>query len=332
MSSGTVALPPLLLGGFTAVLKDSTGPEALEIIGQEFARPDTLVPVEIAAWAPGSEEDRLYADVCHLDVTKDFTRSRAEDFIAEATAKGTKVVALGYYGNPLDPDPSISGPAITQIKNVITAVSLFNECGQDTVYSGFIGGDSSLDADDNIPGFRKVWGDDLIPFLKDHNAKMGAEPCQMDFGPAQGKRGINFFNCPRVFDIVFNEADCEALGLTPDPAHAAREGQDPAYVLKKYAGRVYHLHLKDARVDQDRLDHNGRKGYSLDYHTPVLPGYGAVNFAEYIRTARQLGIRRGVVEVEDRRWEKGTLFATNTEAARDAFRVSNNYLKMLCYV
>ena len=87
------------LGFVTAILPDCDFPEVLQIasaIGYDC--------VEVMCWPVGKAE-RRYAGVTHLDVTsfgeREVTRTQ------ELSAKyGVQISSLGYYPNPLCPDPT----------------------------------------------------------------------------------------------------------------------------------------------------------------------------------------------------------------------------------
>jgi sugar phosphate isomerase/epimerase len=78
---------------------------------------------------------------------------------------------------------------------------------------------------------------------------------------------------------------------------------DPALFLEDFADRIYHVHVKDAKL---RLD--GRRsilGSHLDFGDPrrgwdfVSPGHGDVAFEPIVRTLNRIGYR-GPLSVE---WE-----------------------------
>src|SRR4029077_1930672 len=86
------------LGFVSAILGDQSLEQVLS-----FARDEGFACVEIMCWPPGGA-DRRYAGVTHLDVT---------NLTGDRVRQGRELVAkyvvafsgLGYYPNPLDPDP-----------------------------------------------------------------------------------------------------------------------------------------------------------------------------------------------------------------------------------
>jgi sugar phosphate isomerase/epimerase len=74
--------------------------------------------------------------------------------------------------------------------------------------------------------------------------------------------------------------------------------------LGEFASRIFHVHLKDVRVDRSRLDESGILANPLEYHTEKLPGLGDIHWGRFFSA---LGDSRyngpACVEVEDRAYE-----------------------------
>jgi sugar phosphate isomerase/epimerase len=80
--------------------------------------------------------------------------------------------------------------------------------------------------------------------------------------------------------------------------------------------------LKDARVDQDRLDDVGVLAHPLEYHSPKLPGLGDVNWGRFLSVLGDTGYDGPIcVEVEDRAYE------ANLDARKRALVQSHNYIR-----
>jgi sugar phosphate isomerase/epimerase len=92
--------------------------------------------------------------------------------------------------------------------------------------------------------------------------------------------------------------------------------------LREFAGRIFHVHAKDVRIDQDRLDDVGVLAFPLQYHTPKLPGLGDVEWGKFISTLNETGYGDAIcIEVEDRAYE------ASLENRKDALRQSARYLR-----
>ena len=72
----------------------------------------------------------------HIDVT-DFSKAQAEEVLALSEKYGVAISGLGYYPNPLDPDPEVAQVADEQLRRVIVASGML---GINTVNT-FIGRD-----------------------------------------------------------------------------------------------------------------------------------------------------------------------------------------------
>jgi sugar phosphate isomerase/epimerase len=82
------------------------------------------------------------------------------------------------------------------------------------------------------------------------------------------------------------------------------------------------VHLKDAQVDKPRLDDVGILATPLEYHTPRLPGRGAIDWPRFVAALRAVGYAGpACIEVEDRDFE-GLL-----EARQHALRQSATFLR-----
>ena len=83
------------------------------------------------------------------------------------------------------------------------------------------------------------------------------------------------------------------LGINFDPSHLIWQGLDPAMFLFDFADRIYHVRIKDAK-----LNLNGRNGILGSHITFgdqrrgwnfVSPGHGDVDFDNIIRVLNQIG-------------------------------------------
>ena len=60
--------------------------------------------LEIACWPRSAGPTRRYAGTSHIDVAN-LSAGQARDLRAEIEAKGLAISGLGFYPNPLHPDP-----------------------------------------------------------------------------------------------------------------------------------------------------------------------------------------------------------------------------------
>src|ERR1035441_6184603 len=99
------------LGFVTAILPELNLHQVLE-----FAAAERFACVEVMCWPVGKAE-RKFAGVTHIDVT-DFTQTRADEVNALCAHHGVSISALGYYPNPLDPDPAVAKKVVEHFKQV----------------------------------------------------------------------------------------------------------------------------------------------------------------------------------------------------------------------
>ena len=96
------------LGLFTSAFPDLP----LERVA-EWAAANGFEMLELAAWPP-SKAERRYAGVTHVDA-ENLDRQGAAAIRGLLQGLGLGISSLGYYPNPLDPDRTVSEPAIALI-------------------------------------------------------------------------------------------------------------------------------------------------------------------------------------------------------------------------
>lgn len=298
------------LGFVSAIFPDLT----LEEVAA-FARANGFSCVEVMCWPKGKAE-RRYAGVTHIDVTN-FTAADAARIGEALAAQGVAISGLGYYPNPLTPDPTEAQVYIEHIKKVIVASRLLGV----NLVNTFIGRDWTRSVEENWPRFLEVWKP-LIAFAADNGVRIGIENCPMSFTRDEWPGGKNLATSPAIWRRMFSDIPSENFGLNFDPSHFVWQRMDYVKPLREFASRIFHIHAKDARVDQDRLDQVGLLAYPLEYHTPKLPGLGEVNWSRFFSVLSETGYSGPVcIEVEDRAYE-GTL-----ESRQAAVRQSGVYLR-----
>lgn len=85
------------------------------------------------------------------------------------------------------------------------------------------------------------------------------------------------------FDYLMENTDPKLVQCEMDIYWVKKGGGDPLEVLKKYAGRIPVLHVKDMAPDGDF----------------ICPGRGIIDFAEIFKEARKQGIKHYIVERDD---------------------------------
>jgi len=297
------------IGFVSAIVADLDFKEVLNI-----ARQEKYQTVEMLCWPLGKAE-RRYAGVTHIDV--DSLDDRAVEVVKSGlNDTGVEISALGYYPNPLTADPAQRAYFINHIKKVIDAAARLSLSGINT----FIGREPALSLEDNWKEFRKVWPD-LIKYAEDKGIRVGIENCPMFFSNDEWPGGKNMAFSPAIWRRMFSEIDSSNFGLNYDPSHMIWQGMDYLKPLKEFRDKLFHIHIKDARVDRQKLDDVGILATPLEYHVPKLPGLGDVDWGAFFCYLTESGYDGPVcVEVEDRAYE-GTL-----ERRIGALRQSYRYI------
>ncbi len=262
-----------------------------------FAAEHQFKCVEIMCWPMGKAE-RRYAGVTHIDVDElnDQKISQIKNFLKE---KGVYVSSLGYYPNPLDPDPEISDNAFEHIKKVVEASS---KLGIDKMTT-FIGRDPARTVEDNLAVFKEKWPP-IISFAEKMKVKIGIENCPMIFTRDEWPGGKNLATTPAIWDKMFEIIPSPNFGLNYDPSHFIWQHMDEIQPIYDFKDRLHHIHLKDVKIYKDKLNWHGIMGYPVQYHSPKIPGLGDVHWNNFFSALTTVGYRGPCcIEVEDRSFE-----------------------------
>ena len=294
------------LGFVSAILPDLNLDEVFA-----FASAEGFGCIELMCWPPGGA-DRRYAGVTHLDVT-----NVTDELIAQVRGlvqkTGVQISGLGYYPNPLHPDPVHRERVVGHLKKVIQAAPRFGV----PVVNTFIGRDWHQSVQDNWPLFDQVWHD-IMKGAEQAGVRVGIENCPMLFSQDEWPGGANLATTPAIWTTMFEKLP--ALGLNFDPSHLVWQFIDIPRAIRDFGKRFVHVHAKDARIDADNLYRHGNMG--LGWHTPKLPGLGDVDWSGFFSALTDTGYQGAVcIEVEDRAYE-GSL-----EARKQSLRQSKRYLE-----
>lgn len=301
------------LGFVTAILPDLSFAEILD-----FAAENDFDCVEVMCWPPGRAE-RRYAGVTHIDVVG-FDQSAADTVHAEVERTGVGISALGYYPNPLAPDREEREVYADHLRALIEAAALL---GVSTVNS-FVGRDPNRSIEANWSLFLEVWRP-LVEYAADFDINIGIENCPMLFTDDEWPGGKNLAVSPAVWRRMFEDIPAANFGLNYDPSHLIWQQMDEVAPIEEFAGRLHHVHAKDARLDRRRLDDVGILATPLAYHTPKLPGLGSVRWGPFFAALTNAGYTGPIcIEAEDRAYE-GSL-EDRQRGLRQAARFLRQYM------
>jgi sugar phosphate isomerase/epimerase len=298
------------LGFVSAIMAENTLEEVIT-----FAGASNFKCVEVMCWPVGKAE-RRYAGVTHINVD-DLGEARIRDINNLLSKNAVYISGLGYYPNPLDPDEKQAAVYIEHIKKVIKAASKLNI----PVMNTFIGRDPSKNTADNMAKFREVWPE-IIQLAEEVDVKVGIENCPMSFTNDEWPGGKNLATTPAIWDQMFEIIPSDHFGLNYDPSHMIWQHMDEIQPIYDYRDRLHHIHLKDVKIEKDKLDRVGIMAYPSEYHTPKIPGFGDVRWDKFFSALTDVGYRGPVcVEVEDRAFEG------SEEDVKSSILISRNYLQ-----
>lgn len=263
--------------------------------------------LELACWGDHFEIDRGYADVQYCNERK--------QLLARHNLKVWAISAHLIGQLVLDPNDHRSDPwvpaacrgdaeakrqwAIEQMKRVARAAKNLGV----SVVPGFTGSSiwhliypfPPVSPEDIQAGYRlfaERWGP-ILDVFQENGVRFALEvhPTEIAFDLVTARMAL---------DAVGNHP---AFGFNFDPSHLIWQGVDPAQFIYEFPDRIFHVHIKDAKVNL-----NGRTGI-LASHLPFgdprrgwdfrSPGRGSVNFEEIIRALNDIGYQ-GPLSVE---WE-----------------------------
>jgi sugar phosphate isomerase/epimerase len=298
------------LGFVSAILSELSFEEVVS-----FAAQEGFSCVELMCWPHGKAE-RRYAGVTHVDVDA-LDAAAAKRMHKHLEEKKVSISGLGYYPNPLDPDEKAAGYYRDHIRKVIDAAALLSV----GVVNTFIGRDPEKSLAENFKKFAAVWPE-IVSHAESRNVKIAIENCPMLFTDDEWPGGKNMAISPAVWRRMFSEIPSKNFGLNIDPSHLLWQQMDYVKPIYEFAGRIFHVHIKDAAVRRDRLDDVGILATPLEFHAPKLPGQGDVHWGKFISALNEIGYTGGAcIEVEDRSFEE------TLESRKAALALSGKYMR-----
>lgn len=281
------------LGFVSAIFEQLSLDEVLE-----WAGANGFDCVEVMCWPAGGGEKRRYAGTTHIDVTA-LDEKRVAEIHDRCRRAGVAISALGYYPNPLTPDPAERQVYTDHLIALIDAAAAL---GVKTVNT-FAGRDQWKTVDDNWPLFLDVW-QPLVRHAAGRDINIGIENCPMFFTADEWPGGKNIAISPEVWRRMYEAIPDPHFGLNYDPSHLVWQQMDEIAPIREFSGRFHHVHAKDARVARHRLNDTGILAVPLAYHTPKLPGLGDVRWSAFFAELTNAGYRGPVcIELEDRAYE-----------------------------
>lgn len=271
--------------------------------------------IEVACWPQGKAE-RRYAGVSHIDVAN-LTENNKDDILSLFKKFDIQISALAYYPNVLSSDSEEAARSIEHLHKVIDAAQILDV----NMVTTFIGRNHNLTVDDNFKLFEKVWPP-IIKYAKDKNIKIAIENCPMWFTNDEWPGGKNLMTTPANWKRAFEIIPDDNFGINYDPSHFIWQRIDYIKPLYDFKDRIFHIHFKDIKIFEDKLNEHGIMANPLEYMTPKLPGHGDVDWGKYVSALNDIRYTgHAVVEVEDEAYE------SNIESIDNSVILCYKYLR-----
>ncbi len=299
------------LGFVTAILDQSNYEEMMDIASEMGFQ-----CVEVACWPQGKAE-RRYAGVSHIDAERVLEDDAYAKHITDyAKEKNVEISSLAFYPNTMDGDLEKRNAAVEHLKALIKAS---NKLGVGMVTT-FIGRDQTKTVEENLELVKEIWPP-IIKLAEEQNVKVAIENCPMLFGPDQWPGGQNLFTTPAIWKKVFEILPSKNFGINYDPSHFVWQMIDYIKPIYEFKDKIFHVHYKDIKVYEDKLNQVGIMAYPLDFMSPKLPGYGDVDWGKYVSALTDIGYDGYTcIEVEDK------FFEGTQEKVLDSLRLSKKYM------
>ena len=271
--------------------------------------------LEIACWPQAPGPTRRYAGTSHIDVAN-LSPSQATEIVDELAGKGLSISGLGFYPNPLHPDPAHRAQVIGHLKHVITAAEKMDV----PLVNTFMGGDASKTQDANWEDALKVWPG-IVGFARDHGVRLTIENCPMIFSKDEWPGGHNIAWNPRIWRRILEQWP-DTIGLNYDPSHLVWLMIDQERFIREFGAHILHVQAKDLMIDRDGLYERGTLSAGIGWQVPRIPGLGDVDWRVFFSALYRAGYDGDIIiEHEDRVFE-GTddLVKRGFLVARDTLR------------
>jgi sugar phosphate isomerase/epimerase len=275
--------------------------------------------LEIACWPRSGADARRYAGTSHIDVVN-LSEAQAREIRGEIEDTGLEISGLGYYPNPLHPDPAHREQVIGHLKHVITAASRMGV----PLVNTFMGGDRAKTQDQNWEVALSVWPD-IVRFAQDAGVKLTIENCPMIFSNDEWPAGHNIAWSPSIWRRIIEQWG-GTVGLNYDPSHLVWLMIDQERFVTEFGPHILHFQAKDLMIDRDGLYERGTLSAGMGWQVPRLPGLGDVDWGIVFRALYRAGYDgHCIIEHEDRGFE-GT-----DELVKRGFLIARDTLRPWCH-
>jgi sugar phosphate isomerase/epimerase len=281
----------------------------------DWASANRFESLEIACWPPSVGPSRRYAGTTHIDVTK-LSAGQGREIVDQLAGKGLSISGLGYYPNPLHPDPAHREIVIGHLKRVMDAASAMGI----GLVNTFMGGDAAKTPDQNWETALQVWPA-IVRHAQDRGVKITIENCPMIFSYDEWPGGHNLAHTPRAWRRIL-ETWGDTIGLNFDPSHLVLQMIDMERFIREFGAHILHVQAKDLMIDREGLYERGILSAGIGWQVPRLPGLGEVDWRVFFAALYRAGYDGDIIiEHEDRGFEgSDELVKRGFILARDVLR------------
>jgi sugar phosphate isomerase/epimerase len=214
---------------------------------------------------------------------------RLADEVCQAVREtGTVVSAVSLYGNPLLGDAM----AEETRRGVDALIENARRFGTDVV-GCFAGRVKDRPVEESVGPWKALFLEHVAR-AEACGVRIALENCRM--GGTWKTGSWNIAINPDAWEILFSEIPSASLGLEWEPCHALLCLEDPLPQLETWAGRVFHVHGKDANVDWAAIRSRGVFGRA-GWARQRTAGLGDTDWAAVFRTLHGAGYE-GAVDIE----------------------------------
>lgn len=209
----------------------------------------TELEFPVGGWstAPHCDAENLLNDASSLD-----------KFLTSISERGLSICAINANGNQLHPTAGDKDDRVLR-----NAVELANRVGAPTVVcmSGLPGGARG----DSTPNWiTTAWPPENLEIL-DYQWSEVAIPYWEEMAAFGSERDVRFAIEMHGNQLVYNarsmnrlhEAVGKQVGANLDTSHPVWQGADPRAMVSDLAGKIYHVHAKDLRMNDRVIETNG---------------------------------------------------------------------------
>jgi len=197
------------------------------------------------------------------------------------------VSSLGIFGNPLT-GAGDNRDTLASWERLIDAAEAFGT----NLVTGFTGRMPGS-IDESMTRFGEVFGE-LSRRAADRGVKLAFENC--DMGGTWATGDWNIAHNPTAWEKMFNAVPADNLGLQWEPCHQMVSLIDPIPQLRKWVGKIFNVHGKDATIAWDIVREFGIHG-PKEFVWHRTPGFGDTNWTDVISILRQNGYS-GSIDIE----------------------------------